>query len=311
MDSGREGFLGVCCDPDTLLPSSREVGFFRSSGVDLPNCPDAILGDLAGGAGFSTRDFLAGFFITGSSSDVPLALEGSVLGRTCSGLTSGASATFEATFCGTVFSGSATALATGALLFGPRARPLVMCWSSGAGPVFSSCVALVGNSVPSALDVDLLVVNAGGPRASMPTKAGLKRLASLPDRAGSFFANKGAGCTGLSSNTGLMVRRLFFLASASGVSPFGFSGGGGLDPLSARARAPLLAIASGVGAGSDILSDLFKTVPVSCALTRMADFFLTRLSLNSSRRSEGFGPPVWFRAPFPRRMLPFSTSGAT
>jgi hypothetical protein len=221
------------------------------SGVALPNCPDATRADFAGVAGFSTWDCLAGIFVTGNSSDVPLVLADTELGRTCSGFTKGTAATDGVTFCGAVVSGSvAVCFAAGALLLGPRARPLVICCSSGAGPVFrSSCPALADDSIPSALDVDLFVVSAGGPRASMLANAGLKRSASLLARAGSLDVNNGAGCTGLSSMTGFMTRKLFFLARASGVVAFGFSGGGGFDPLSARPRVPLLAMASGVGAG--------------------------------------------------------------
>ena len=43
----------------------------------------------------------------------------------------------------------------------------------------------------------------------------------------------------------------------------------------------------------------------------IAAFWVTRLSLNSSTRSVFLGPPVTFRADFPRRMLFFSSSGAT
>jgi hypothetical protein len=264
MDSGRGDRFATSWDPDTLLSSSNEAGFFGVSGVDLLNWPEEMRGDFAGGAGLSTRD-CRGFLVTGSSSDVPLVLEGTELGRTCSGLTNGVAATSAVTFSGTVFSGSvAVCLAAGALRFGPRARPLVMCCSSGAGPVLvSAWTPRAGDSVPSALDVDLLVVRGGGPRASIPASAGLKRSASLLALAGSLDANEGAGCTGLSSVAGLMTRRLFFRARASGMELVGFSRGMGFDGLSARPRVPLLAIASGSGAGCNGASVFLRTEPSS------------------------------------------------
>lgn len=265
-ESGRDAFFAKSCEPDILRSKSNASGFFGSSGVALLYWPDAIRGDLAGGVGFSVMDCLAGVFVTFSSSGGPLALEGTELGRTCSVFTKGIVARLGVTFSGGVFSDSVVALVAGALLFGPRARPLVMCCSSGAGPVFVSCdESFTGDSVPSALDVDLLVVNGGGPRASIPASAGLKRSASLLAFAGSLDVNSGAGCTGLSLTAEVCERRLFFLARASGVTSFGFSGGGGFDPLSARPRAPLLAIASGVGAGSVFESDRLREEPVSCA----------------------------------------------
>jgi hypothetical protein len=109
-----------------------------------------------------------------------------------------------------------------------------------------------------------------------------------------------------------MTRKLFFLAKASGVACFGFSGGGaGFELLSARPRVPLLAIASGGGAGSDGPSAFLRAEPSSCAFNCIVDFFLIKLSLNSSRRTVGFGPPVWFNAFLPERMLVLSMSGAT
>jgi hypothetical protein len=137
IESGRGDLFGTSCDPDTLLSSSKDAGVFGVSGVDLLNWPEEMRADFAGGAGLSTRD-CRGFLVTGSSSDVPLVLEGTELGRTCSGFTKGTAVISAVTFSGTVFSGSvAVCLAAGALRFGPRARPLVMCCKSGAGPVFA------------------------------------------------------------------------------------------------------------------------------------------------------------------------------
>lgn len=246
MDSGRGDFTGTSWVPDARLSSSNDDGFLGGSGVAFPNWPDEIRGDFAGVAGLPAMDCLIGVFVTGSSSDVPLVLEGTELGRTCSGFTNG-TVVMGITFCVVVFSGSVAAcLAAGALLLGPRALPLVICCSSGAGPVLASpWTALAGDSVPSALDVDLLVASGGGPRASIPASAGLKRSANLLAFAGSLEANKGPGCTGLSSIAVFMTRRLFFLARASGVACFGLSRGGGFEGLSARPRVPRLAIASG------------------------------------------------------------------
>jgi hypothetical protein len=261
MESGRGDLFVTSCEPDTLLSSSNDGGFFGVSGVDLLNWPEEMRADFAGGAGFSTMDCRI-FLVTGSSSDVPLVLEATELGRTCSGFTKGTAAMSAVTF-----SGSATVclVAAGALRLGPRARPLVICCSSGAGPVFaSSWAARAGDSVPSALDVDLLVVSGGGPRASIPASAGLKRSASLLIFAGSLAVNEGAGCTGLSLMAGLMTRRLFFRIRASGVELFGFSRGIiGFDGLSARPRVPLLAMASGKGAGWAGPSVFLRTEPSS------------------------------------------------
>jgi hypothetical protein len=123
---------------------------------------------------------------------------------------------------------------TGARRFGPRARPLVMCCSSGAGPVFSSCAGLVGDTSTSALDVDLFIARGGGPRASIPASAGLKRPASLPDMAGSFVVEESAGCTGLSLLMGLLAARLFLRARASGMGSGSFGGAAAFGSLSAR-----------------------------------------------------------------------------
>lgn len=151
----------------------------------------------------------------------------------------------------------------GALRFGPRARPLVMCCSSGAGPVFSSCADLVGDTSTSALDVDLFIARGGGPRASIPARAGLNRPASLPDIAGSFVVEAGAGCAGLSLMTGLFAAKLFLLIRASGMGSGSF-GAAAFGSLSARFKTFFFAIASGVGGdGLDALSDLFSAEPTS------------------------------------------------
>jgi hypothetical protein len=138
MDSGRGDCFGMLCVPDTLLSNSIDVGFFGNSGVGaLSNLADIWRG-FTGVIGFSLMESLAGLLVTGSSSDVPLVLGGSELGTMCLGLTNGTVAAVAFTFSG-IFSGSgADVLAAGVLLFGPRARPLVMCFNSGAGPDGSS-----------------------------------------------------------------------------------------------------------------------------------------------------------------------------
>lgn len=163
-----------------------------SSGVAaFPKFPDAIRGDLAGVAGLSVDDCLAGVLVTVFSSDCPLVLERSELGRTCSGFTDGTAVlAVDALFSDS--SGPAE-VCLGALLFGPRARPLVMCCNSGTGPDLSSCAGRVGDVSASALDADPLVAMGGGPRASIPAKPGSNRPASLPDKAGVLEANNGAG----------------------------------------------------------------------------------------------------------------------
>jgi hypothetical protein len=93
MDSGRGEGLGVAWDPDTLRSSSKDSGFLGGSGVEpFAKAPEEMRADLAGVAGLSVDDCLAGVLATGCSSGFPLVLEGSELGRTCSGFTKGATA---------------------------------------------------------------------------------------------------------------------------------------------------------------------------------------------------------------------------
>lgn len=132
MDSSRGDFMVIS------WADSNDIGFLGGSAMDFPNCPDVIRGDFAGVAGLPAMDCLIGVFVTGKSSDAPLVLDGTELGRTCSGFTKG-TVVAGVTFSGVVFSGAEVAcLAAGARLLGPRALPLVMCCSSGAGPVFAS-----------------------------------------------------------------------------------------------------------------------------------------------------------------------------
>lgn len=208
-----------------------------------------------------------------SSSGVPLVFGSVELGRIWLGLTNGAAATVAFTFSG-AFSGSgadgsgADLAAAGVLLFGPRARPLVMCVNSGPGPVGFSSAGLDDVDSP-ALDVDFSVANGGGPRASMPASAGLKRSASLPGLLLSFFANSGAGDAGFSvftSKFGRSIpRKLFFLASASGTGFFSSSFGmiGNFDMLFERSSLPRIAIASGTSLGFVMLSDRLSADPSS------------------------------------------------
>lgn len=209
-----------------------------------------------------------GLLVTEGSSDVPLALGGSELGRICLGLTSGVAATVAFTFSG-IFSGSGSDfLVAGFFLFGPRARPLVMCVNSGPGPEGSSWTGLEGDDSP-APDVDFSDATGGGPRASIPANAGLKRSANLLDFPLSFFANNGAGDAGLSSFRSRLgrstPRKLFFLASASGTGFFSSSLGiiGNLDTLLERSSLPRTAMASGTSAGFEMLSDRFSAEPSS------------------------------------------------
>jgi hypothetical protein len=58
----------------------------------FPKFPEEMRADLAGVVGLSVDDCLTGVLATGRSSDFPLVLEGSELGRTCSGFTKGATA---------------------------------------------------------------------------------------------------------------------------------------------------------------------------------------------------------------------------
>lgn len=58
----------------------------------FPKFPEEMRDDLAGVAGLSVDDCLTGVLATGRSSDFPLVLETSELGRTCSGFTKGATA---------------------------------------------------------------------------------------------------------------------------------------------------------------------------------------------------------------------------
>ena len=94
IDSGLgEGLgegLGTFWDPDTLRSSSSDSGFLGGSGVEaFPKFPDKTRGDLAGVAGFSVDDCLAGVPATRRSSGFPLVLGGSELERTGSEFTKG------------------------------------------------------------------------------------------------------------------------------------------------------------------------------------------------------------------------------
>jgi hypothetical protein len=267
IDSG----LGDCCEmlgvPDTLLSRSIDDGFLATSGAGALSNFAEIWRGLTGVMGFSPIDAL-GLLVTGGSSDVPLALGGSELGRMCLGLTNGAAATVAFTFSGTFSASGSDFLAAGFFLFGPRARPLVMCVNSGAGPDGSSWAGLEGEDSPT-LDVDFSLAIGGGPRASIPASAGLKRSASLLGLPLSFFANSGAGDVALSSFRSRFGRstplKLFFLANASGTTFFSSSLGimGNFDMLFERSSLPRTAMASGTSVGFEMLSDRLSVEPSS------------------------------------------------
>ena len=193
MDPDRDDFFADVWDPETRrLSSSREVGFLGNSGeVGLTKFPEVIRDDLAGVAGLLIDDCLAGILVIVHTSGCLLVLEGSGQEGTCSGFSNGTAVLVVIAF--SLVCSIATEVCFGALLFGPRARTLVMCCSSGAGPDLSSCADWVGDMSASALGVDVLFAMGGGPRASIPANPGSNRPASLPDRAGVLAANRGAG----------------------------------------------------------------------------------------------------------------------
>jgi hypothetical protein len=91
IDSGRGEGLGKTCGSETVRSSSEDSDFLGGSGGEaLAKAPEEMRADLAGVAGLSVEDCLAGVLATGRSSGFPLVLEGSELGRTCSGLAEGA-----------------------------------------------------------------------------------------------------------------------------------------------------------------------------------------------------------------------------
>jgi hypothetical protein len=94
-----------------------------------------------------------------------------------------------------VLLGSSVCL-VGARRFGPRARPLVLC-SSGADDEGGESLA-VDTEVSL---VPLLFAVVGGPRASIPANAGLKRPASLLDTSAGFVMPGSARGCGLASST--------------------------------------------------------------------------------------------------------------
>ena len=254
---------------DTSRLSSKDAGFFGNSGVgDL----DSLLtnaGDLIGVTGLSFTEFSAGVRSGTSWPDINSISDGSELDNTCSVFTSGTLAigvvTSASTLAATLFVFVSVALLPGARLLGPRALPLVMWVSSGAGTVFSSRVGSTDRSPTSSLEVPPLPAMGGGPLANMLAKAGLKRSASLLDLiAGAACGDMGAvDWLGLSMTIDLLARRLFRRAIASGGAAGSF-GGGGLEMLSDLDRFLRTAIASGGGVSLAELSVLlWAAEPVS------------------------------------------------
>jgi hypothetical protein len=102
-----------------------------------------------------------------------------------------------------------------------------------------------------------LVDGAGGPRASRPASAGLKRSANLLDFDGSLVADvEVADSAGFSVVACLLRRMLFCREIASGVASCSFTIGGWLMLSDLPLSVLRLAIASGMGGGSDELSAL-------------------------------------------------------
>ena len=87
------------------------------------------------------------------------------------------------------------------------------------------------------------------------------------------------------------------------------AGAGTLSELLDRPSCFLMEIASGTdeGAGEIFGSD----AGFSAAALFISSFFFNKLSFNSSRRSDFWGPALRDRPALPRRMLFFNSSGAT
>ena len=103
-----------------------------------------------------------------------------------------------------------------------------------------------------------MVDGAGGPRASKPASAGLKRSANLLDFDGSLVADVEVigGSASFSGLACLLRRRLFCREIASGAASCSFTGGGLLMLSDLPLSVLRLAMASGIGGGSDELSAL-------------------------------------------------------
>lgn len=260
--AGRSDRCGTVRDSkiDSCL-ISRDAGFFGGSGVGDFESLLVKSGDFAGVAGLSFSEFLTGVRLADASPKSTSVSTDSELGRMCSVLTSGtfaiepdasAPAVDEA-----LFPFDSACLLPGARLLGPRALPFVIWVNSGAGPVFSSGGGLTGLSPASSFDTPAFPAMGGGPLANIFASAGLKRSASLLDLRLGTTCDAGVvvGCVGFSSTIGLLERRLFLRAMASGVTLDSF-GGAGLETLSDLPKFLRAAIASGAGASFAVLSVL-------------------------------------------------------
>ena len=233
----------------------------------------------------------------------------------------------------------------GAFLLGPRARPLVICVSCGPGVDGSVTVALAGPlDSDSSGALPPLVAMGGGPRASIPARAGLNRPASLPpippcslagelvslcrpgkprgssgfalDSVTTRFRPSSAAGSGAGLEAGLGEERVWLgilLGPGVGLGESGLLGAG---VVLTSATDFLLAIsallASPSGSGASFVGVLLLEIPLPSAWAFLkSSFFFKIASLNSSTLSVFCGPPVWLRAAFPRRILSFNGSGAT
>lgn len=237
----------------------------------------------------------------------------------------------------------------GAFLLGPRARFLVMCISCGPGPAGVSVDAEDGaDDLAGAAPCDDVTspppddpppgAMAGGPRARIPARAGLKRsaraLAPPPpirglrpidpkalaegagEETGSEAAVVAASAAGFADEIGVPLERSMLelwtgsIAGDESRRPRGSFETEDWDP-------PVLfssnRLATPSGRGSFALpARTLVAMPRPCDLAWLNSAFFCRMaSLSSSFFSRGFGPPVTLSAVLPRRMFSLRVSGAT
>lgn len=145
-----------------------------------------------------------------------------------------------------------------------------------------------------------------GISSARPFKCFSEREGEIP---GELDRAAGGGFIGFCGGVGLAFSfRLFIREIASGVVVVGlFMELIESFELSDRCRTFLSASGAGV---SDSRFSMVRFGSVA-AFAFIASFCLTRLSLSSSTRTRGAGPPVMLRPAFPRSMLSLSGSGAT
>jgi hypothetical protein len=102
----------------------------------------------------------------------------------------------------------------------------------------------------------------------------------------------------------------FLICEAGSADLLTTCGSSRLDPVNVLPNSALRARPSGTGCSSSMDDVLITPFPSAWAFLK-SSFFLRIASLNSSFRSDFWGPFVTARAAFPRMILFFSSSGAT